>query len=69
MKRKVNWEEEGIDTPDFEKPDRFGGPPKIPEDAKVVVPYPVNRMSTKSLRKPPKVHKFKNNMCIVTYCL
>lgn len=55
MKRKVNWEE-GIDTPDFEKPDRFGGPPKIPEDAKVVVPrgVPGESHEHKKSKKAPK---------------
>lgn len=44
MKRRVSWDEKGMDTNAFQKPDRFGGPPKVqleddqdrPENGKAV---------------------------------
>jgi hypothetical protein len=32
MKRRVGWLEEGMNPVDFQKPDRFGGPPKTRDD-------------------------------------
>ncbi len=65
LKRRVQWEEQGMDHADFERPNRLSGPPKLPrdeerQDAPTKPPVKVPKQHVAVAKSMPKPQEGKN---------